>query len=261
MRLFAHVVRTYVSVWFAYSRDSPRHTSSHGRRVYVFAVRQRDGTWKCRAVSSRSLNGLRGENWKQKRAIAKDGGAKVDETGTSSLAFFLENVQQSCASITGGKIQDTFFFNEFHVLRVYLYQWLIVNEFYIVHWSLYCSMLEFQSFAKTLKKASPILRIYRVLLATGYIKYVKRAVSFWNLRSIALESLCRCSLYFLMELGFGGINTCPVNSEKNTYLFRDYTWNVFRSCSVRTRDASDHVEWHSNREVPPQRNNSRKQKQ
>ena len=25
----------------AYSRDSPRHTPSHGRRVYVFAVRQR----------------------------------------------------------------------------------------------------------------------------------------------------------------------------------------------------------------------------
>ena len=25
---------------------------------------------------------------------------------------------------------------------------------------------------------------------------------------------------------FGGINACPVNSEKNIYLFRDFTWNV-----------------------------------
>ena len=50
--------------------------------------------------------------------------------------------------------------------------------------------------------------------------------------------------YKLMELGFGGINTCPVNSEKNIYLFRDYVWNGFRSCSVQTRNASDHVEWH-----------------
>ena len=66
----------------------------------------------------------------------------------------------------------------------------------------------------------------------------------------------------LMELGYSGINTCPVNSEKNIYLFRDCTWNVFRSCSVQTRNASGHVEWHSNREdtprLPPQWNNSKK---
>ena len=62
----------------------------------------------------------------------------------------------------------------------------------------------------------------------------------------------------MMELGFSGINTCPVDSEKNIYLFRDYTWNVFGSCSVQTRNASDHVEWHSNREDTPI---SKKQKQ
>ena len=28
----------------------------------------------------------------------------------------------------------------------------------------------------------------------------------------------------MMELGFGGINACPENSEKNIYLFRDYMW-------------------------------------
>ena len=31
------------------------------------------------------------------------------------------------------------------------------------------------------------------------------------------------STRFMMELGYSGINTCPVNSEKSIYLFRDYT--------------------------------------
>ena len=66
-----------------------------------------------------------------------------------------------------------------------------------------------------------------------------------------------------MELGYSGKHACPVNSEKNIYLFGDFTWNVlYTLVSVQRRNASDHVEWHSNREdtpiVPPQRNKRKK---
>ena len=29
-----------------------------------------------------------------------------------------------------------------------------------------------------------------------------------------------------MELGYSGKHACPVSSEKNIYLFRDFMWNV-----------------------------------
>ena len=46
---------------------------------------------------------------------------------------------------------------------------------------------------------------------------------------------------------FGGINACPVNSERNIYLFGDGTWNVL----CKLFGPRKKCEWHSNREDTP----------
>ena len=56
----------------------------------------------------------------------------------------------------------------------------------------------------------------------------------------------------------------PVNSEK-IYIYQETLCGTsFTRCSVTRRNASDHVEWHSNREdaaiVPPQQKKSEKVK-
>ena len=69
-----------------------------------------------------------------------------------------------------------------------------------------------------------------------------------------------------MELGFGGQARVSTKTVRKIYIYLETLRGTsFTSCSVQRRNASDHVEWHSNRKdspiVPPQRNNRKNQKQ
>ena len=64
-------------------------------------------------------------------------------------------------------------------------------------------------------------------------------------RSCDSYSIC---VEIMMKLGFSGkTRVCPVNSEKIYIYLETLCGTSFTSCSVRRRNARDHVEWHSNR--------------
>ena len=73
---------------------------------------------------------------------------------------------------------------------------------------------------------------------------------YWKFRSSV--AICWGRIFIvprLMELGFDGINACPVNSEKKMYIYLETICGT--SLQVVRSKEEMHVEWHSNRKDTP----------
>lgn len=157
MCAFSTYVRTYRIGLVAYSRDSPRHTSSHGgRRVYVFAVRQRvvreSAERYRRARSTVYEEKIENRSARLRKTAPRGGGRNRDQfSRRENRLFELASSWRtynstSCARITEERSKTRYSMNFTYCVYIYINDSLSVN--FILFIGL-CS-----SFTKTLKTSN-----------------------------------------------------------------------------------------------------------